>query len=358
MAHEFDDMERKKLSLLWLPETLAEGSQNDAQRSECPRCGRGHHGVKVIRDAVNAYFDTRGSYKRTSKSIAYRIGHMQLYRILDELGQGCKSPVQVARELHPSWSGRLGLDTRVVKVRGEERYLITAVDIETQDVVDSWLVRQESLPALELFLKEVKDVIRYAPNLVVIDLDQMWRESVKSIFPDVPIQLCAIHFERRVDTVIPKLRRTPWQKELKQMVRRVLYAPNEEEAKDALERLLRRGGCFRDKKSGQVINSLKENFEMLTTHFRVEGSLRSNNTAENVNDKLGMRLWLIGGYKTMKEARNSLKLIVMQYRFNQFSSCSVKEKGGRSPLGLAEVDTSSLDWIRYSQKDPHILNAL
>jgi transposase-like protein len=283
---------------------------------------------------------------------------MQLYRIVDKLGEGCKSPVQVAKELRPGWSGMLGLDTKVVKVRGEERYLLIAVDIVTQDVVDSWLAAQESLVTLELFLKEVRDEIGYAPKLTVIDLDMTWRGAVESVFPYVPTQLCVVHFERIVDRIIPKLKRTPRQMEMKRMVRDVLYAPNENDAMRALDRLLKRRGYFRDKKSKQIINSLEENFDLLTTHFRVEGSFRSNNAAESVNDKLGMKLWLIRGYKKVRTARNSLNLMVMHYRFNPFSSCRIKEHNGKSPLDLAGVDTSRLDWIRYSQKDPHIFNAL
>lgn len=252
----------------------------------------------------------------------------------------------------------LGLDTKVVKVRGEERYLLIAVDIVTQDVVDSGLAAQESLVTLELFLREVRDEIGYVPNLVVIDLDQTWREAAESVFPYAPIQLCVVHFERIVDRVIPKLRRTPRQIELKQMVRNVLYAQSEQEARGALDRLLERRGYFRDKKSRQVINSLKENFELLTTHFRVKGSFRSNNAAESVNDKLGMKLWLIRGYKKVRTAKNSLNLMVMHYRFNPFMSCRIKEHNGKSPLDLAGVDTSRLDWIVYSQRDPSILKAL
>jgi transposase-like protein len=314
--------------------------------------------MALIRDAVNTYYDTRGSYRRTSRSLKRKIGYTQLFRIIDKLGEGCKSPVEVSKELQPRWSGMLGLDTKVVKVRGEERYLLIAVDIVTQDVVDSWLAAQESLVALELFLREVRDEIGYAPKLVVIDLDMTWRGAVESVFPYVPIQLCVVHFERIVDRIIPKLKRTPRQMELKQMVRDVLYAPSENEALWALDRLLRRRGYFRDRKSRQVINSLQENFELLTTHFRIKDSFRSNNAAESVNDKLGMKLWLIRGYKTTRTARNSLRLMVMHYRFNPFSSCRIKEHNGKSPLDLAGVDTSRLDWIVYSQSNPSILRAL
>jgi len=71
-----------------------------------------------------------------------------------------------------------------------------------------------------------------------------------------------------------------------------------------------------------------------------------------------MRLKMIRGYKRVRTARNSLKLIVMHYRFKPFSSCKKKEHNGKSPLNLAGVDTSNINWITYSQSDRSVLNAL
>ena len=64
------------------------------------------------------------------------------------------------------------------------------------------------------------------------------------------------------------------------------------------------------------------------------------------------------GLQESEDGQELLKLMVMHYPFNPFSSCRIKEHNGKSPLDLAGVDTSRLDWIRYSQTDSHILNAL
>jgi len=317
---------------------------------------RGHHGKSLVRKIVNAYYNTRGSYRRTSDDIENKLGFMRVFRIIDALGRGCKGPVQVARELHPKWSGFLGLDSKVVKIHGDEWLILVAVDLDTEDMVDFWLVKHEDSITLSHFLVELRDEIHYDPKMVVIDLDPAWKEAVESVFPDVPIQFCVVHFERIVDRIIPRLKRTPKQMALKEMVRDVLYAESEEEARAAKERLLKKRGYFTERKSRHVISSLMENFELLITHFRVKGSFRSNNSTESVNDKLKMKLWLIRGYKRVETARNSLKLMVMHYRFRKFSSsCSVKAHNGKSPLQLAGVDVSKLDWITYSQKDPSIL---
>jgi transposase-like protein len=187
--------------------------------------------------------------------------------------------------------------------------------------------------------------------MAVIDLDPAWKEAVEDVFPYTPLQLCCTHFERIVDRTIPKRKRTPRQHELKEMVRDVLYASTEEESRRAFDELMSRKGYFRDKKSRYVINSLKENYGLLTTHFRVLDSPRSNNIAESIIDKIEMRQKMIRGYKRARTARNSLKLIVTHYRFKPFASCKKKEHNGKSPLNLAGVDTSKMNWIVYSQTD-------
>jgi transposase-like protein len=313
-----------------------------------------------VKKIVNTYFDTRGSYRRTAKSIGYRLSHMQVFRIVEKLGKGCKDAVQVARELHPRWSGILGLDGKTIWVLGVKKVLANAVDLGTQDPVDSALVMSEDYPSLCTFLKEVREEIGYEPKMLVIDDDKAWRAACETVFPGVPIQLCVVHFERVVDRILPKRKRTPEQEELKEVVRSVLYSTSEGTAEQAMGEVLeaRRNKRFTGRKSTHIIVSLIRNFRLLTAHFRVGSTFRDNNITENVNGNIQMKLYLIRGFKKEESARNTLKLIVMHYRFNPFSSCKDKERNGKSPLNLAGVDTSRLDWVTYSQKDPRIINRL
>lgn len=288
------------------------------------------------------------------------LGHMQIYRIINKLGEGCKDSVQIAKELRPKWSGFLGCDGKAIKIHGEEWVLLTAVDLGTQDIVDSSLAKGEDYIAVDLFLKKLRDEIGYAPKEGVVDNDRAWIEAFKDVFPDVPLQICVVHFERIVDREIPKRKRTPRQERLKEMIRQIIYAHDEINAREVLDQILvlKRKRYYTDKKSLYIIRSLKTNFERLVTHFHVPGSFRDNNITESVNGKIEMRLYLIRGYKKVQSARNSLKLIAMHYRFNPFSSCKNKDHNGKSPLNLTGVNTSKLDWIAYSQKEPIVLNEL
>ena len=285
---------------------------------------------------------------------------MQIYRMINKLGEGCKDSVQIANELQPKWSGFLGCDGKVIKVHGEEWVLLTAVDLGTQDIVDSTLAKGEDYISINLFLRRVRDSIGYVPKEGVVDVDRAWIEAWSDVFPDVPLQLCVVHFERIVDREIPKRKRTPRQEKLKEMIRQVIYGSDEASARRIVNEILelKRKRYFTDKKSLYIIHSLNRNFEMLATHFRVPGSFRDNNITESVNGKIQMRLYLIRGYKKVRSARNSLKLIALHYRFNPFSSCKNKEHNGKSPLNLAGANTSKLDWITYSQKEPVTLSDL
>jgi transposase-like protein len=87
---------------------------------------------------------------------------MRIYIIVDKLGEQCKEPAQVAKELHPEWSGRLGLDGKAVKIRDEEYAFFTAVDLGTQDIVDYELARYEAYITLHRFLSRVKEKVGYS----------------------------------------------------------------------------------------------------------------------------------------------------------------------------------------------------
>jgi len=66
-----------------------------------------------------------------------------------------------------------------------------------------------------------------------------------------------------------------------------------------------------------------------------------------------MKLKMIRGFKKMDCAGNSLKLAIMHYRFSPFLS-SRNGNNHRSPLMLAGVNTTDLNWITYSQRQHQV----
>ena len=140
--------------------------------------GKGRYGFDVKCEAVELYYDTRGSYRRVMNALHRRIGvkpsHTRIFRWMDQLGENCKDPIQIARELHLVWSGCLGLDSKALKVSGLEHYLLLAVDLGTQDAVNFALVENENYDVFSTFLHQIKREIGYTPRIIVTDLDPAW----------------------------------------------------------------------------------------------------------------------------------------------------------------------------------------
>jgi len=302
---------------------------------------------------VELYYDTRGSYRRVMKALYRRMGvrpnHVQIYRWVDRLGMCCKDPIQMARELHPAWGECMGVDSKVIKISGGEFYLILAVDLGSQDVINYSLERHEDFDAYSALLREIKLQIGYTPRIIVTDLDPAWFAAIHHVYPGIPIQGCVIHVERIVDRVMPKRNRTIEQEELKLLIRRFLYASSLVEAYQNLNEIMTRQDEWEDDASREAITTILTHHRILTTHFQVPGSYRDNNITESIIDKLEMKLKMIRGFKKIESARNSLRLAITHYRFSPFLS-SRNGNNGKSPLRLAGVDTSQIDWITYSQK--------
>jgi len=57
------------------------------------------------------------------------------------------------------------------------------------------------------------------------------------------------------------------------------------------------------------------------------------------------------GFESFETAWHSLNLLIMSYRFHPFISCSRnKTHNGFSPLELAGVDISKINWVEFSQR--------
>lgn len=79
---------------------------------------------------------------------------------------------------------------------------------------------------------------------------------------------------------------------------------------------------------------------------------RTNNIAEGVISRLDSKIDQADGYQCYDIAWATLKMLIMRYRFKKFTDCRKKNKhkNGESPLELAGVNTSNINWVKFSQK--------
>jgi hypothetical protein len=202
-------------------------------------------------------------------------------------------------------------------------------------------------------LMGLKNKIHYPAKGAVIDGDPgLWR-AILEVFPGIPIQPCVRHlhsyhvYHLRYQFQGPKRGIEPFL----DITHRMLYAKNPEH----LSHLLKEYNSMRDFliESGletEILN-FESKFDLIWTHFEHPGLPRTNNIIEGVIDQLKHKITDCHGFEYFETAWNSLKMIIMNYRFHKFSCSRINGHNGKSPLELAGVNIQGINWIKFSQKN-------
>ena len=303
---------------------------------------------------VKLYFENGASYRAVGHDLG--LNPLTAYRRVIHQGFNCKSPWEVSLELRPHWCGYLGIDGDSVLVGRKKQCLMIGADAYSQDIPHAILAEHEDGPNWTHFLLVIKDPIHYPLKGIVSDGDPAIQEARKAVFPEVPYQLCVKHFKDDLERFLCyrfTQRRGYW-REIERFLKAVdcmLYAPAFALAQKYLEAILFDPGF---KKAGltEAIVHLREKFPLLTTHHSHPGMPRTNNITEGIISRLDSKINQADGYNYSDTAWATLKMLIMRYRFKKFTDCKKKNKhkNGKSPLELAGVNTSNINWVRFSQK--------
>lgn len=278
------------------------------------------------------------------------IDHRRVLSFLHELGQNCKDTQEVAAELSPKWCGYVGVDGKTIWIKGERHQFFLAVDLATKDIPHFTVMEEETVESINHFFLELVTKIGYPLAGFVADLEPAFIGVHENYFAKIPYQVCVTHLERKLDTLFAERRRTPLEQEFANLYCSVIYAETKESAWKHLQEVRARASEFKGAKYNSLIRSLIRHFPRYTAHFAHAGLSRDNNICENVIGQLGIKLDLMRGFESPETAYEYLKLLVMWYRFKRFSSSRTKQNNGKSPLELAGVNITDLDWIRYCQR--------
>ena len=283
------------------------------------------------------------------------VGATTILSWVNAFGQQAKSPIEIAHDLHPCWTGILGIDGKPITIGDVEACVLIAVDIETGDPFFFHLVEAENEFNVKTFLLIIKEVFRYPIRVLVSDLGKgrVFVQLAEHIFPNTPHQACVAHFSRYVDMTLPKSKKSKYHQHnefLRKYIHSILFAQSLNDADEMLYRLKNIEHLFQRKYQQKVIRSLRRNFHLLTTHFSWEDVPRDTNVVENIIRQLNRKLIQMHGFKNWDNAYGFLKLWFCAYRFRPFVSSRYPHRNGLSPLSLAGVDISDYDWLKFSQK--------
>lgn len=282
-----------------------------------------------------------------------KVSRTTVLKWVSEAGEACKDTIETNLELRPSWSGILGIDGKPVSVAGSKDTVLVAVDKKSKDLVHLCIEDEENEEGFMDFLLEIRDVIKYPLLGLVSDLGKgrVLVKLVASLFPNIPHQLCILHFSRYVDFILPKSKKSKHYPEnacLRQIINNILFACSLEEADYFYSRLVQDRHLFKVDYQKAIIKSTISHYTLLTNHFRYPYLPRDNNAAEGLIKQLSKKVKLAEGYPTRETAYNHLKLWALCYRFKPFSDSRTQGNNGKSPLQLAHVDTSGINWLEFS----------
>lgn len=306
-------------------------------------------------EAVRIYIQGLPSYRVLAALLESRVGQsvgrVTINNWVLDLGEQAKTPLEVSNELKPHWGGFLGVDGKAIYVQGAKHCLLIAVDHPTQDLVHALVLRSENAEGFARIVTEACLDAGYPLKGVVSDFGPGFAQAHRDHFGAMPFQACRVHFDRRLDSEIPKAKwsnKAPLYAELKERIRQVLYAPTYDEASRYLRALTEERARFKATGSTNVIRGLERNFDVYMAYHFTPGMPADNNVTENVIKQLNKKLRLMEGFQSFESAERYMRLLVGCYRFKRFTdSC---RKNGKSPLELAGIDLQGRDWLSFILK--------
>jgi transposase-like protein len=308
----------------------------------------------VVEEAVRIYVQGLSSYRVLAAMLEHRLGvsvsRFTLNSWVLELGARAKTPLEVSVELAPKWGGFLGIDGKVIFINGKQHCLLIGVDHPTQDLVHALVLPVENSDGFARLEIEVRLDAGYPLLGVVSDLGPGFASAHRDHFGAVPLQACRVHFDRRLDSDIPKFswsKKAPLYAEFKDRIRAVLYATSLDEARTRLSDLISERKRFKGTGRVDSLRALERNFDLYTAHHLTPGLPADNNVTENVIKQLNKKLRLIEGFESVESAERYVRLLVGCYRFKRFTDSCRKANNGRSPLELAGVDLAGRDWLSF-----------
>jgi len=326
---------------------------NDCHRTFTPYQKPSDQLSSLAYQAAELYYDSKASYRDVARKLG--IHRSTAYRLIAGVSNNCKGPEQVNAELKPRWSGYLIVDGDAIDVGSGKKLLLLGVDSHSQDILYARLVNREDGASWTRFIGDIQHILGYTPPGVVSDGFPALIQGVRTVYPQCPRQLCVRHFEKDLSHLLRYRfiqKRGHWRqnKRLLIAVHRLLYAHSLTGAQRQLEAILVDSGFHQAGFSG-IIRHIKKQFPHLVTHHHYASMPRTNSIIEGVISRLDERIDPADGYGSQQTCWATLKMLIMWYRFKQFTDCrkNNRHKNGKSPIQLAGVDTANINWIRYSQ---------
>ena len=273
---------------------------------------------------------------------------------IEQLADRIADHQAISRWLKPKRSGYYALDGTWLKYRGDDIVLLILFDVETLDTIAYHVADEETTEVYTTLLKLAEPEISVGMKGFFCDGEPGLLAALGKQCQGVPVQLCVFHKYSRIKQLIPfKRSRNELDREIKERVRKILFAESKDEAINALHQLEQ---FAKDNQSygklNEVIEVIHRNFDLLLTHFEHTEMSPYNNVLEGFNHIIKRRTRLMKGFKKEINIDRWLKLLILDWRFHVLKESAFDSRRGKMPLELAGVKLPEIyNWLTFVRKN-------
>jgi len=134
------------------------------------------------------------------------------------------------------------------------------------------------------------------------------------------------------------------------ITRRMLYTKSLKHLRHLFKEYKSMRNFFIQKGLEAEVLNFESKIDPILTHFQYPQFSRTNNIIEEIINKLKYKIFDCCGFTYYDTAWNSIKMIILNYRFHKFTCSCIEEYNRKSPLELAGINTTGANWIKFSQK--------
>ena len=269
-------------------------------------------------DIVNDYVLSKSSLRDIAKR--YKIGKSVILNWLEKISTNYPE-IKNTINTDNDWSGLLLLDGKEIKNNGNKRTLLLAVDAINKKPISYMICEKENKIYTKSFLNELKQIYPVKIKGITTDFGKgkCFLKVISETFPNVPHQICLVHYSRYVWLFIPRTRRSEFffrNKMLKQLIKKIIFADTRENSKYWLNKLNYYKPFFRAKYHERFIRSVNRNYKYLTERFEYNFLPTNTNVVENVIRQLERKLKNMDGIKSINNFSCLLKIWLYYYKIS------------------------------------------
>ena len=283
--------------------------ERSLQRYCCKNCGisftskgydtRSRVNKKIKSKAVNDFVLTKNSLSEVAAR--YSISRQSILNWMNEIAVNYPSPETLSP--HIEYSGTIQIDGKETKVKGERRTIFVAVDTVNNVPITYGKYDYENSFNTNTFLAQLKEIYPVTVNGITSDFGRgkCFIKAVKEHFPQVPHQICIVHYLRYLWMQLPRTRKSKyfWRNNvLRWVIKKIVKAETRQEADAWLNQFIDWIPFFKASYHKRFIKSIIKNYALLTTRFEHSYLPVTTNIAENFNRQLERKLKNIDGFKS------------------------------------------------------------